>query len=226
MDKKFWFEYRYLDWNFTLEQFNVFANDVVNQKINNEIESASQFARGEASKAQDIVNKELGLLATSLKSDLHNIKSIQANISFQVNSSITDLLIEKENSDGAVHLDSQGDGVKRQLWFALIKWSALNSIEEGVTDTKFIWCFDEPETHLYPKAQREFFEIIKGVSLTNIQSVISTHSTVFIDRSKLKSINKVDLTGGYTEFSKCSTVDDIYQSLQIKNSDFLFYDRF
>jgi energy-coupling factor transporter ATP-binding protein EcfA2 len=161
LDKKFWLEYRYLDWNITLEQLNLFASDVVSQKIDNEVELASRFAKRQATKAQTIVNTELMQLANSLKGDLHNIKSIQANISFQVNTNITDLLIEKENSDGAVHLDSQGDGVKRQLWFALIKWSAMKSIADGDTNTKFIWCFDEPETHLYPKAQREFFEIIK-----------------------------------------------------------------
>ena len=226
LDKKFWLEYRYLDWNITLEQLNQFTNDVVSQKINNEIELASRFAKRQATKAQTVVNAELVQLTNSLRGDLSNIRSLQANVSFQINTSITDLLIEKENSDGAVHLDSQGDGVKRQLWFALMKWSAMKSIEEGDTDTKFIWCFDEPETHLYPKAQREFFEIIKSVSVTNVQSVISTHSTVFIDRAKLKSINKFDLQGGYSQFSKCATVDDIYQSLQIKNSDFLFYDRF
>jgi predicted ATP-dependent endonuclease of OLD family len=225
-DKKFWLEYRYLDWSVTLEQLTQFANDVVNQKINNEIQTATTFAKEQATLAQTIVNTELGLLVNSLREDLQNITAIQANISFQVSSNITDLLIQKENSDGAVHLESQGDGVKRQLWFALIKWSAMKSIAEGDTQTKFIWCFDEPETHLYPKAQREFFEIIKSVSIKNVQSVISTHSTVFIDRVKLKNINKFDLNNGYSEFSKCSTVDDIYQSLQIKNSDFLFYDKF
>ncbi len=225
-DKNFWLEYRYLDWNITLDELNQFANDVVSQNIISQIDLASRFAKRQASKAQLLINQELTKLASFLKADLHNIKAIQANVNFQVNSLITDIMIDKENSDGAIHLDSQGDGVKRQLWFALLKWKALNTIQDGVTDTKFIWCFDEPETHLYPKAQREFFEIIKTVSVTNVQSLISTHSTVFIDRAKLKNINKVDLTGGYTIFSKCDDVDDIYRSLQIKNSDFLFYDKF
>lgn len=225
-DKDFWPEYRYLDWNITLGELNQFANDVVSQNITLQLNLASRFAKRQASKAQKIINQELTQLASFLKADLHNIKAIEANVNFQVNSLITDIMIDKENSDGAIHLDSQGDGVKRQLWFALLKWKALNTIQDGVTDTKFIWCFDEPETHLYPRAQREFFEIIKTVSMTNVQSLISTHSTVFIDRARLRNINKVDLTGGYTIFSKCDDVDDIFRSLQIKNSDFLFYDKF
>lgn len=225
-DKNFWVEYRYLDWNFTFEELTQIANDTLKQKISAQMDVASEFAKRQAAEAQNIINQELIELASELKTDLQNIKAIQANVNFQVNSLITDIMVNKENSDGAVHLDSQGDGVKRQLWFALLKWKAFRDVQNGITNTKFIWCFDEPETHLYPKAQREFFEIIKTVSQTNVQSLISTHSTVFIDRAKLKNINKVDLASGYTVFSKCDDVDDIYHSLQIKNSDFLFYDNF
>lgn len=226
IDKNFWVQYRYLDWNFTLEELTQFANDIVSQNISSQIDVASKFAKRQATKAQNIINQELAKLASTLKADLQNIKAIQANVNFQVKESITDIMVDKENSDGAVHLDSQGDGVKRQLWFALLKWKAFRDVQNDITDTKFIWCFDEPETHLYPKAQRDFFEIIKTVSKTNVQSLISTHSTVFIDRAKLKNINKVDLESGYTVFSKCDDIDDIYNSLQIKNSDFLFYDKF
>lgn len=226
VDKNFWPEFRYLDWNISLDQLNQFANDAIKTKIETQLTSAIDHARGQAEEAQIIVNEELDKFTKSVTSDLPNIHAIKANISFQVNSVVTDLFINKHNSDGDVHLDSQGDGVKRQLWFALIKWNALNSIQGGVTDTKFIWCFDEPETHLYPKAQREFFDIIKAVSHSNVQSIISTHSTVFIDRAKLNTISKIDLEDGYTLMSKCGDVDDIYKSLQIKNSDFLFYDKF
>ncbi len=226
IDKNFWLEYRYLDWNITLEQLTQFTNDAIKNRIEQQLKLASEFANHQAEQAQSIVNQALDDFTRQFATDIPNINSIKANVAFQVNTIVTDLLINKSNSDGDVHLDSQGDGIKRQLWFALTKWNAMNSVTEGVTDTKFIWCFDEPETHLYPRAQREFYDIIKTVTHTNVQSLISTHSTVFIDRAQLSSINKVDLINGYTITSKCETVDDIFQSLQIKNSDFLFYDKF
>jgi len=225
----FWPEYRYLDWNITLDDLIQFANDVVQQNISWQLEQTSQFAQKQADEAQSLINQKLADLAEVLREDLNSIKSIQANIYFQVKSVVTDIMIEKENSDGLIHLDSQGDGVKRQIWFALLKWKALNNINEkgkGISDTKFIWCFDEPETHLYPKAQRDFFDVIKTVSEANFQSIISTHSTVFIDKARLDSINKADLVDGYTVIGQCGDIDDIYQALQIKNSDFLFYDKF
>jgi putative ATP-dependent endonuclease of the OLD family len=225
-DKNFFPEVRYLDWNISFEQLIQFANDTINTKISSIINDAKIFATEQAKNAQEIVDEEFKRFTEEVTAELPNIRTIKANISFQVNSSVTDLLVDKYHSDGDIHLDSQGDGIKRQLWFALIKWSALNSIEENVTNTKFIWCFDEPETHLYPKAQREFFELIKKVSQKNVQSIVSTHSTIFIDRAKLRNINKIDLESGYTLTSYCQDIEDIYSSLQIKNSDFLFYDKF
>ena len=65
------------------------------------------------------------------------------------------------------------------VWFSLIKAKSESS-EEG-TDNKFIWAFDEPETHLYPSAQRELFDILKkifGHSCREVQLTSSVHPPV------------------------------------------------
>jgi predicted ATP-dependent endonuclease of OLD family len=77
--------------------------------------------------------------------------------------------------------------------FALVKWAAFKNITAGITGKRFLWAFDEPETHLFPAAQRAFFEAIKKLSGTSVQCVISTHSTVFIDRTKMKHIKSFNL---------------------------------
>lgn len=225
-DTGFFPEYRYLDWNISMEQLVQFTNDIINTKIDTQLKYATKFANRQAQKAQEILNQELDDFTQRFTGDLPNITGFKANINFDIKSSLTDILINKTNSDGDIHLDSQGDGVKRQIWFALIKWNALNSLDIQLKSKKFIWGFDEPETHLYPKAQREFFDIIKDITLTNVQSILSTHSTVFIDRAKFENINKIDLQNGYSYYSKCHCIDDIYESLQLKNSDFLFFDKF
>src|SRR5690606_4744278 len=91
----------------------------------------------------------------------------------------------------------------------------------------YIWAFDEPETHLYPSAQREFFDILRNISKDNVQTLISTHSTVFVDKSKIKTISSVSQEDdGYSTINYCKDVDTIHESLGVKNSDFLFYDKF
>lgn len=225
-DRNIFPEFSYLDWNVSMEQLQQVAKSAVSTKISSHTDLAIKFAKRQSSKAQLIIDQELDNFTKQFAVDLPNIQAFKSNIIFSLESKLTDILINKNNTDGDIHLDSQGEGVKRQIWFALIKWSALNSLQAAVASKKFIWCFDEPETHLYPKAQREFFSIIKQVSQKNIQSIISTHSTTFIDRAAFSKITKFELENGYTKYSGCCSTFDIYDALQIRNSDFLFYDKF
>jgi putative ATP-dependent endonuclease of the OLD family len=225
-DSSFFPQCRYLDWNISLEQLTQFANDAINSKINNQVDFATKFANRQAQKAQNIVNQEFESFVRLFAQDIPNIVGFKANLSFQLKSVLTDILINKSNTDKDIHIEQQGEGVKRQIWFALLKWQTLSSVANGVLAKKYIWCFDEPETHLYPKSQREFFDLIKDISEKNIQSFISTHSTVFIDRANFNSIYRVELDSRYTKYSMCKSVSDIFNSLQIKNSDFLFFDKF
>ncbi|MES2515856.1 MAG: AAA family ATPase, partial [Bacteroidota bacterium] len=226
LDKNIFPQYRYLDWNISMEQLNLFTKDTMQQQVKIELQEARKYANEKRQLAQEKINKELDGFADTFLKDVPSIEKLKANIYFDVEPRITDIVINKKNSVGDIHIDSQGEGVKRQIWFSLIKWNALNSINLEHKNKKFIWCFDEPETHLYPSAQRDFYTIIKQTSLANVQSLISTHSTIFVDKTLIKSIYKIDLVEGVTKNSKCSSVDDIYSSLKLKNSDFLFYDQF
>jgi predicted ATP-dependent endonuclease of OLD family len=226
LDKNIFPQYRYLDWNISMEQLNQFTKDTMQQQVKIELQEARNYANEKRKLAQEKINKELDGFADKFLKDVPSIEKLKANIYFDVETRITDIVINKKNSIGDIHIDSQGEGVKRQIWFSLIKLNALNSINLEHKNKKFIWCFDEPETHLYPTAQRDFYNIIKQTSSANVQSLISTHSTIFVDKTLIKSINKIDLIEGITRNSKCSSVDDIYSSLKLKNSDFLFYDQF
>jgi predicted ATP-dependent endonuclease of OLD family len=140
---------------------------------------------------------------------------------------ISDILINKLNADRDIHLDSQGEGVKRQIWFGLIRLAAERAVSsEAASRKQFIWCFDEPETHLYPAAQRKFFEAMKKLAVSSFQILLSTHSTVFTDRTQLQYVHSANLKEGYTTVGRCEAVDEVFASLQVRNSDFLFFDKF
>lgn len=226
-DKSVFPTYRYLDWNCSLEDIKKTAADAMAVKIETHIKPLKTQANSTARDVEAEINEELKALRDSIGDMLPNITGIKTKVYINVQESVTDILINKLNSDSDIHLDLQGEGVKRQIWFALIKAGALASIKSGVKNKRFIWAFDEPETHLYPSAQRQFFEIIKEVSLSNVQTLISTHSTVFIDKSKLNTIRSVALKdSGYSEYYECESIDAIFDSLELRNSDFLFYDKF
>ena len=225
-DKNIFPQYRYLDWHISMEQLTQFTNDVMQIQIKSDLDAAKVFANERRKEAQVKINNELETFTETYLKELPNIERLKANIYFDVVPKITDLVINKKNGVGDIHIDSQGEGIKRQIWFQLIKWNALNAIQSQEKNKRFFWCFDEPETHLYPTAQRDFYNTIKQTTSANVQSVISTHSTIFVDKTILKSINKVDLIDGVTSISKCNSIDDIFESLRLRNSDFLFFDKF
>lgn len=219
--------FRYLDWNCSLEDIKKTATDAMAAKIESHIKPLKIQATITARDVENEINEQLKELKNTIGDILPNITGIKTKIYISVQETVTDILINKINTDGDIHLDLQGEGVKRQIWFALIKSGALASIQSGIKNKRFIWAFDEPETHLYPSAQRQFFEIIKDVSQSNVQTLISTHSTVFIDKSKLKTIRSVSLKDdAYSEYNECNSVNEIFESLELRNSDFLFYDKF
>lgn len=226
LDEGLFPDYSYLDWNISLAQLNEITTKVMNEKIAVHLDPVKRFALRKADKASQEVNNSLKEISATLSADVPNITALESNVFFEVKSALTDLLVRKANADGLIHIENQGDGVKRQIWFSILKWKSLSAISESEINKKFFWCFDEPETHLFPSAQREFFDVIKRISKSNVQTAISTHSTVFIDRAKIDHIKSVFTKDGYTLFTSCTSIDDIYNSLQLKNSDFLFFNKF
>jgi len=225
-DRDFFPIYRYIDWNPSLDQLEEIAKDAMTSKISNYknklIETATQYST-ELTKE---VNENLKQMSTTMSTDIPNITAIKASVNFDINERVSDLVINKKTNDGDIRIESQGEGIKKQIWLTLLKWTSQQNIPVGETRKRFIWCFDEPEIHLYPSAQRDLFHAIKILSESAFQIFISTHSTIFVDRMNIKSIKQTNLNNGYSEVSQCSSVDDIHNSLGMKNSDFLFFDKF
>lgn len=225
-DKIFFPSFKYLDWNFTLKDLEDMATEAMNEVTEPLLNEIKELASRKQSEAITGVNDKFEEIMSGLKDELpKNITKISSSVFFNVNQKITDIKLQKDNVDGEVHIDNQGDGIKRQIWFALLKWRS--KIASGESNrNRYIWGFDEPETHLYPSAQRQLFSTFHDMCKSEFQILVCTHSTVFIDRTKLKNINKVLLEDGYSVINKVDSVDDIFDCLGLQNSDFLFFDKF
>ncbi len=218
--------FRYFDAKISMDDVKGVAKDVLIGKIGGYKNQLSTSVQKISLDASNDVNSELSDISDELFVDLNGVKRIKVGLTFNVEENISDVIIEKDTADGDIKLDSQGDGMKKQIWMSFIKWKSLQKLEKGNKSKKFIWCFDEPEIHLYPAAQRNLFSDIKKISKDAVQSFICTHSTVFIDKYNLSAIKQLSLVDGYSEVSSCSSVSDVHQSLGVKNSDILFYDKF
>lgn len=112
-------------------------------------------------------------------------------------------------------IDRKGNGLQRSLVFALIKsWAVIvredkirsrneeneNVFKRGVSNSTY-FIFEEPELFLHPQAQRELFASLKGLSESDNQVLLTTHSSSFIDLNDHKSIiivHKDDFSVGTT----------------------------
>ncbi|ELJ8717752.1 AAA family ATPase [Vibrio cholerae] len=214
-------EYAYLSWNESLEGITKAANVILSNSIEVEVNRAKKISERLRTRAQKKINDRLEALG--IHNEVPSIQSISANVSFELKNQLTDLFVGKSSSEDDVHIDNQGEGIKRQIWFALLKLQAEQSSE---TNKRYVWCFDEPETHLHPKAQREFINTLRLLSEQHFQIIVSTHSTIFVNASRLEDINTFRINNSYTQIGTINSVGDVFDSLGVMNSDFLFFNKF
>lgn len=87
---------------------------------------------------------------------------------------------------------------------------------------------DEPELHLHISMQKKYFNVLKSICKNSkIQSVIATHSSVFIDENTISStfrFYKVDsLTSIVSPFSISHSQKDLIKILTYRNASRIFF---
>jgi putative ATP-dependent endonuclease of OLD family len=83
-------------------------------------------------------------------------------------------------------IENRGAGTQNNLIIALFRLVA--SLHTG---GRIIFAMEEPENSLHPKAQRQLLAVLQGISAES-QVIVTTHSPVFIERSKFE--NNIILT--------------------------------
>lgn len=218
---------RYLDWNISSDELNQLTGDIIRPIVDNLLEPIQKQVNLGKDKINVEANEELKKLYTKYSGFLpSSISGINANVNIDLKQAVTELFVEKFTSDQKIHIDEQGDGIRRQIGLGLIKAISQESLDDEDMTKKHIWCLDEPETHLYPQAQRDLLESLMILAKSQFQILISTHSTLFVDKSNISDINQVLLEDGYTTIKTTSNTDDVLLTLGVRNSDFLFYNRF
>lgn len=156
-------------------------------------------------------------------SDIHDIQ-----ISHTVEESPIPINIKVDAVDergNKVSFRKKGDGTKRRVTMALVNYK----LKEKTSDEVSIFLFDEPDTHLHVRAQRELMNTLLKYS-EDKQIIITTHSPFIINFLKSTQIRLVKLRPDKTtKISSVKTdttegIDRLLYSLGIENV-FLFFGR-
>lgn len=219
-------EFEAFTWNFDLNSIYSLASSFIDSEDKEKIrairENADTIEKEISHKIKDKMVPTLNVIQGSVPS----IKDLFAKIYIDISHKITDVLVRKAGFEGDIHVESQGEGLKRQIWFSLLKSRAQQAIDDGGVTSNFIWTFDEPEIHLYPKAQREFFESLKQLASKGFQIFINTHSSIFVNKAALSNVYLVSVADGESYINRCQKTSEVTKSLEVLNSDILFYNKF
>jgi hypothetical protein len=118
----------------------------------------------------------------------------------------------------SVNIENRGAGTQNNLIIALFRL-----IAGLTTEGYFILAMEEPENSLHPKAQRQLLSVIQEISAKS-QVIVTTHSPVFIDRSRFENnILMTRTTNGNTvaKTFDVSLLDQVRTDLGIRASDAL-----
>lgn len=226
-DRSFFPSFQYLDWDISIDQLQNLITTAIGPSIDELIKSIQAEVNRKQDDVNKIANDKLSELFDKYSDHLpKSVTGLSANVNIPLAKNTTEVFVSKDTGDQQVHIADQGDGIKRQIGLGLIRAIAEESVGEVGDDTKYVWVFDEPETHLYPQAQRELAETLRELSGNKFQIVVSTHSITFVDKTKLKDVYKAELDDGYTQILSTKDTEDALNTLGVRNSDFLFYDKF
>jgi predicted ATP-dependent endonuclease of OLD family len=117
----------------------------------------------------------------------------------------------------------KGSGIQSSLVVSLFRAYAKHHIGKNI-----IFGIEEPDAYLHVGAQRKIFHSLQSVTENDGQVIITTHSTVFIDRGNLKGITLLKRDEhGQLEAKRIKEekhIGLIQENLEIRNSDLLQWD--
>jgi len=157
------------------------------------------------------LNSGLDKLAPYVKQYSRDVQSVTIRPNFNFASGLTTTELQLIRQDGRpILLHQSGAGQRRRFSLAVYEWSQEIFKNRDENSRQLIMAFDEPDTHLDYKSQRQIFDVIKRfANLPAMQVVICTHSLNFIERVPINRIVhfSIDQTIRHTKLEVLSTDD-------------------
>lgn len=179
--------------------------------------------------------QDLDTESTNLAQVLHTLRNNQTPVFDRIVDSYTGIMEGVTNlttpiTEGTTGMETTVKIHEAEATFELSEISSgskqilsLLTELETAEDNASLLLIEEPETHLHPGAQRTIYETIRHVSATaDTQSIITTHSDVFVNETDSSHLLKAVRTPEATEFREIeSGIDEELQDLGYDKSGLL-----
>lgn len=200
--------------------FKDIQTDIWKKKISDK-KTIREVIENEIDKFINGLSPKITQMEKEIKKYIHNLKKIDISyevkpqaLNFSMNVSMID------NNDLNISTEKKGDGTKRRITMALLNLKLQEKNEDREIK---VFLFDEPDTHLHVKAQRDLLKILKEYSKDK-QIIITTHSPFIINSLKPTQIKFISLRNNisYIRNIKEKNVDKLLYDLGIENISLFF----
>ena len=176
-------------------------------------------------KLMDAIEKETSKIREMLKEELRRVWEEVEEVSIEVSElrlekAFTPQITIKDKFSEKVSIIQRGSGIQRHLFLCLMEIYRKMKIGRG-----YILIVEEPEIYLHPGAQKRMCSLLREFSREG-KVIISTHSTLFVDKSELEYTYLLSKEKGDTKVNQIdgSTLRKILEELEASPSDLLLSD--
>ncbi len=162
----------------------------------------------ETEELRDFLKREVSKMWDEVEDVVIDIPELRLDKAFTPEIKIRDKYTKKE-----ISIVNRGSGMQRYLILAILEIYRQLKIGMG-----YIILFEEPEIYLHIGAQKKMCSILKDISKEG-QVIISTHSSVFVNKSDLFTTYLLIKENGETKLRKFEGDQEILEELGISPSD-------
>lgn len=211
-----------------MEDISLFVNerffkdkrkDIWDEKINDEqtIEDYINSRLEEyAVTIEDSINSSS--IRSKLQEFLPELSEVKVESEFQKKDLVINIAVKMMENEQEIFVSKKGDGTKRRITLALL------DIDDNAPQKEGIYIFDEADTHLHVKAQRDLIHKLNEISNNN-QVIVTSHSPFLIDSIKARQIRALENNNNQSRIKKLddsTDIDRILRNLGIENT-YLFF---
>ena len=184
------------------DEFSLKKTSILSQLISPLIEKSTLSIGGRKERLSEVlkmqvrsqvsqISSELSRYARGVWSDIDGVEIEVADVSLTKALSI-DVRVRDRFTGRSISLFNRGSGLQREFIVELMRVYRDRMIGKG-----YVFIVEEPEIHLHAGAQRRFMSILKGISREG-QVIITTHSSIFIDRADYSALHLLRRENGET----------------------------